>query len=182
MVRGAYPTFMADYRRYYVPGGTYFFTLKTENNAPVFHDISAVRLLGNIMRQEQQSYPFNVIAMVLLPDHLHAVWTLPSGDINYPKRWGRIKSAFTKQHLQDGGVEQLVSTSKQKYRRRGIWQRRYWEHTIIDEHELSAYVDYIHWNPIKHGYVTRAIDWPHSSFHRYLKSNSYPPNWGSDFT
>jgi putative transposase len=118
---------MSDYKRYFLPGGTYFFTLKTENNYPVFHDQNMVRLLGEIIRQQIKLNPFQNVAMVLLPDHLHAIWTLPPGDIKYSQRWAWIKKEFTKEYLSAGGVEQEVSTAKQKHRRRGVWQRRFWE-------------------------------------------------------
>lgn len=168
---------MPNYRRYKVEGATYFFTVKTENNALIFADESAVGLLGDIMRECIERWPFEQPAIVLLPDHIHALWSLPSGDADYSTRWGWIKKEFTKRHLAIGGTEQPTSKSRQANRRRGIWQRRFWEHTIKDEDDFDAHFDYIHWNPVKHGYVSNPIDWPHSSFHRWLDEGVYDPNW-----
>lgn len=168
---------MSDYRRNYVEGGTYFFTLKSENNAPVFRD-DAVTLLGTVFRETQEKWPFLVPAMVLLPDHLHAIWTLPTGDDKYSLRLAWLKKEFTKRYLQAGGTEQPTSLSRQHNRRRGVWQRHFWEHTIKDENDFQRHFDYIHWNPVKHGYVKCPADWPHSSFHRWVAQGVYPPNWG----
>lgn len=169
---------MPNYRRAYIPGGTYFFTVKTERNAPIFSDVWAVRLLGNVIRDAKQIWPFTINAMVLLPDHLHAIWTMPRGDDNYSTRWACIKKEFTKRYLEAGGREQATSRSRRKNRRRGIWQRRFWEHTIEEEDDFDAHFDYAHWNPVKHGYVICPALWPHSSFHRWVKKGVYPRNWG----
>ena len=135
------PYVMPNYRRYKVEGAMYFFTVKTENNAPIFADEAAVRLLGDIMRECIERWPFEQPAIVLLPDHLHALWSLPSGDADYSTRWAWIKKEFTKRHLALGGSEQPTSKSKQANRRRGIWQRRFWEHTIKDEADFDAHFD-----------------------------------------
>lgn len=144
---------MPNYRRAHVPGGCYFFTVKTERNAQIFRDPGAVKLRGEILRESQSLWPFEIRAIVLLPDHLHAIWSLPRGDQEYPRRWGWIKKEFTKRHLAEGGGEGWISRSKQQDRRRGVWQRRFWEHTLEDEDDYEAHFDYIHWNPVKHGYV-----------------------------
>src|SRR5690606_4471685 len=120
-------------------------------------------------REMQNRWPMTIDAMVLLPDHLHTLWTLPPGDAAYPVRWGWLKKEFTRRFLAVGGAEQWRSQSRAKNRRRGVWQRRYWEHTITDEDDFTAHFDYLHWNPRKHGYVERVGDWPHSSFHRWVK-------------
>jgi putative transposase len=113
--------------------------------------------------------------MCALPDHLHAIWSLPAGDPDFPARWSRIKSGFSR------GLEAAPrSPSKIAKREKGIWQRRYWEHAIRDETDLAQHVDYIHFNPVKHGYVTRVVDWPHSSFHRFVKLGVLPRDWGGD--
>jgi putative transposase len=169
---------MPNYRRYFVPGGTYFFTLKTERNAPLFGEESSIHLLGDVLREMQEKWPLTVNAMVFLPDHLHTIWSLPPGDAEYPTRWGWIKKEFTKRYLAEGGQEQPRSRSRRQNRRRGIWQRRYWEHTIEDVDDFEAHFDYIHWNPVKHGYVRCPKDWPYSSFHRWVKEHVYPPSWG----
>lgn len=169
---------MSNYRRAHVPGGTFFFTLKTENNAPIFSDVRYVRLLGEVIRETKHRWPFEINAIVLFPDHLHAIWTLPSGDQDYSKRWGWLKKEFTKRYLQAGGHEQPTSTSRQRYRRRGVWQRRFWEHTIEDEEDYETHFHYVHWNPVKHQYVECPADWRHSSFHRWVEKGVYEKNWG----
>lgn len=169
---------MPNYRRYRVPGGSYFFTLKTENNAPLFKDDDRVRVLGDLMRQMQKIWPCAIDAIVLLPDHLHAIWTLPPGDFAYPTRWGWLKKESTKRHLAAGGAEQTLSESRTRNRRRGVWQRRYWEHAIQDDADFDAHFDYVHWNPVKHGYVSRVSDWPNSSFHRWVERGVYSIDWG----
>lgn len=169
---------MPDYRRSHVPGGTYFFTLKTESNAPIFRNEWAVTLLGDVLRESQAVRPVEIKAIVLLHDHIHAIWSLPRGDEGYSTRWAWIKKEFTKRYLANGGSEQPISDSRVRNRRRGVWQRKFWEHTILDESDFEAHFDYIHWNPVKHGYVECPGDWPHSSFHRWVKSNVYENNWG----
>ncbi len=169
---------MPNYRRYRVAGGSYFFTLKTERNAPLFASDANRRLLGVVFREMKKKWPVEVEAIILLPDHLHAIWTLPTGDDEYPKRWGWLKKEFTQRYLESGGVEQQRSSSRKQNRRRGVWQRRYWEHTLKDEDDFETYFDYIHWNPVKHGYVECPVDWPHSSFHRWVECGFYGSNWG----
>lgn len=169
---------MSNYRRAHIAGGTFFFTVKTEHNAPIFAKQSFVILLGEVIRETMQLWPFEMNAIVLLPDHLHAIWTLPPGDVDYPKRWGWLKKEFTKRYLELGGQEQTTSSSRKRYRRRGVWQRRYWEHTIEDEDDFETHFDYIHWNPVKHQYVTCPVDWPNSSFHRWVAKGVYERNWG----
>jgi putative transposase len=168
-----------DYRRYFVPGGTYFFTLVTAGRAPLFDSPDARRVLGNLMREKRRHAPFSTVAIVLMPDHLHAIWTLPGDDADYPARWQAIKAGFTSQWLQMGGDEQAVSSGYQRQRRRGVWQPRFMEHTIRDEQDLLHHADYIHYNPVKHGYARRPKDWPWSSFHRYVLSGDYSEDWGS---
>jgi putative transposase len=169
---------MPDYRRYFVAGATYFFTLKTEWNEPLFNHPANVTLLGNTLREMCVRWPVTIDAIVLLPDHLHAIWSLPSGDVDYSKRWGWTKKEFSIRYLATGGQEQQRSDSRIRNRRRGIWQRRFWEHMIRDEADFDAHFDYIHWNPVKHEYVARPADWLHSSFHRWVKAGVYSANWG----
>jgi putative transposase len=171
---------MPDYRRWFVPGGTYFFTVVTCHRYPFFRDPTARRMLGKAFRDVKSECPFEVFAIVLLWDHLHCLWTLPTGDANYPARWKAIKDQFTSDWLADGGHEEQVTPSQQRRGHRGIWQRRYWEHTIENEKDLERHFDYIHFNPVKHEYVSRAADWPWSSFHRYVASGHYPAEWGRE--
>jgi putative transposase len=117
-----------------------------------------------------------VDAIVVLPDHLHAIWTLPEGDADFAVRWRLIKSAFSR-GMPHG---ERISVSRAAKNERGFWQRRYWEHTLRDERDLARHMDYIHFNPVKHGLVARVRDWPYSSFHRMVKLGIYPADWGGD--
>jgi len=171
---------MPDYRRYFVEGGTYFFTLVTAGRIPLFRSAAARRLLGHLLREKRQASPFVTVAIVLLPDHLHAIWTLPLDDADYSGRWQAVKARFTSEWLKLGGNERKVSEGYQRQRRRGVWQPRFMEHTIRDEQDLYQHADYIHYNPVKHGHVRRPKDWPWSSFHRYVRSGDYLEDWGSD--
>ena len=171
---------MADYRRWFVPGGTYFFTVVTERREPLFRDHVARRILGTVMRRCFERYPLDVVAMVLLPEHLHALWTLPTDDDKYSLRWRWIKREFTRDWLASGGRELDRSASRVAQRRRGIWQRRFWEHTVQDDADFESHFDYIHYNPVKHGHVQRPCDWPWSSFHRWVRAGHYNRNWGAN--
>lgn len=144
---------MPNYRRAYVPGGTFFFTVKTEHNTPVFGAPELVKLLGVILREARSRWPYTTKAFVILPDHLHAIWSLPPGDTNYSTQWAWIKKEFTRRYLSSGGVEQPVSPSRRENRRREVWQRRFWEHTLESAEDFETHFDYIHWNPVKHGYA-----------------------------
>jgi len=167
-----------EYRRYFVPGGTYFFTVVTAARCPLFSDPWARHFLRLVMREVRDEMPFNTIAVVLLPDHLHAIWALTSGDDRYPQRWQAIKAKFTSKWLAHGGNEVKVSDGYQAQRRRGVWQARFIEHTIQGEDDLSNHSDYLHYNPVKHGLVRTPCDWPWSSFHRFLDDGHYPRGWG----
>jgi putative transposase len=169
---------MSDYRRYYVPGGTYFFTCVTYGRRPILTTELGRRCLREAITKVQADHPFEIVAIVLLPDHWHTVWTLPRDDARYPLRWMRIKEEFTKAWLDAGGAELSQSASRTKHRQRGIWHRRYWEHTVRDEDDLKRCVDYTHWNPRKHGLVSRVQDWNWSSFHRFVKAGEYDLEWG----
>lgn len=164
---------MPDYRRVWVPGGTYFFTvnlLERERTLLVDH-LDALRAA---LRLTRAARPFAVIAMVVLPDHLHGVWQLPEGDADNATRWRQIKALFSRA-LPAG---ERRSAPRVRKRERGVWQRRYWEHLVRDERDLRQHVDYVHFNPVKHGLVARVGDWPHSSFHRFVRDRLLPPDWG----
>ena len=169
---------MPDYRRFFVPGGTFFFTVVVHQRRRLFADPAAITLLGSVLRRCVMRWPMRVDAIVLLPNHFHTIWSLPPGDSEYPKRLGWAKKEFTKQWLKIGGHEAPVSESRKRERRKGIWQPRYWEHTIEDVDDFDAHFDYVHWNPVKHGYVKCARDWPHSSFHRWVRRGVYREDWG----
>jgi putative transposase len=170
---------MSDYRRYFVPGGTYFFTLVTENRWRLFEQEPARRLLGDVMRECFARFPLDVVAIVLLPNHLHTLWALPTGDDRYSLRWRWIKREFTRRWLALGGSEQHRSDSRRREQRRGIWQRRFWEHTIRDEADMEGHIDYIHYNPVKHGLARRPYDWPWSSFRRWVRAGHYSLAWAA---
>lgn len=166
---------MPDYHRNRVPGGTYFFTvnLLDRRERLLVEHIDAFR---ESMRQVRARHPFHIDAWVVLPDHTHCIWTLPPGDDNYSARWKAIKIAFAKTLPK---TEQLSAIRKRKGER-GIWQRRFWEHTIRDERDYAAHVDYVHINPFKHGLVKQVSDWPYSSFHRFVKEGIYAQDWACD--
>jgi putative transposase len=165
---------MVRYRRNFAQGGTFFFTVTLADRASraLVDHIDALR---DAIRQTQQSQPFTIDATVILPDHLHMVMTLPDGDADYPNRWRLIKRRFT-------DVVAKLSEVVPRHRNGevALWQRRYWEHTIRDEKDFERHVDYIHYNPMKHGLVARVQDWPHSSFHRYVRDGVLPVDWAGD--
>ncbi|WP_050886933.1 transposase [Bradyrhizobium sp. ORS 285] len=165
---------MPNYRRASIKGGVFFFTV-------VLEDRSSHLLLEQIERLKAsyrlacERLPFETIAICILPDHLHAIWALPEDDADYPMRWSMIKSSFSR------GLKTLTqSRSLVTKREKGIWQRRYWEHAIRNETDLERHIDYIHFNPVKHGHVSRVADWPHSSFHRFVERGWLAPDWGGD--
>ena len=168
---------MPNYRRAHVPGGSYFFTVVTNRRAPLFATSQARCLLGSLIRRCQLKWPFTINALVLLPEHLHTIWSLPPGDHEYPKRLGWLKKEFTKEWIRMGGPEEEISDGRRRENRRGIWQPRYWEHAIEDETDFERHFDYIHYNPVKHGHVKCPRDWPWSSFHRWVARDVYPENW-----
>lgn len=168
---------MSRYVRWYVPGATYFFTVVTERRAPLFADADNRSRLHAAFAAVRREYPFEMAAIVLLPDHLHAIWTLPNDDVDYSNRWQRIKRAFTMSYLESGGSEQSRSASRVAHRNRGVWQRRFHEHVCCDENDLGRHVEYIHFNPVKHGYARCPHDWPHSSFHRWVADGTYRRDW-----
>ncbi len=161
------------YRRANNAGATYFFTLTLVDRSSQLLTEN-VDLLREVIRSVRHSHPFDIIAMVVLPDHLHAIWQLPEGDANFPMRWSLIKAGFSRVIPKS----EAISQSRAKKRERAIWQRRYWEHLIRDDTDLENYVAYIHFNPVKHGYVNKASDWAHSSLHRYIKEGLCDVNWG----
>jgi putative transposase len=166
---------MTNYRRNLVPGGRFFFTvnLADRRSRLLTDQVDLLRAAFGLVRGR---HPFAIDAIVVLPDHLHAIWTLPEGDADYPSRWRLIKAAFSRALP---GAES-VSKSRLAKGERGVWQRRYWEHTLRDEDDFVRHVDYIHFNPVKHGHVRRVKDWPHSSFHRMVRLGHYPQDWASD--
>jgi len=166
---------MTRYRRAFVPGATYFFTVNLADRRTRLL-IDHIDLLREAIRYARGRHPFAIDAMVVLPDHLHAVWILPPADADFPLRWRLIKTWFSR-NLPHGEHRRASRVSKGE---RGIWQRRYWEHLIRDETDLTCHVDYIHWNPVKHGHVARVVDWPYSTFHRFVSDGVLAEDWGWD--
>ena len=163
---------MTDYRRNFIPGGSFFFTVNlADRRSGLF--VEHIDELRAAFRGTHQRHPFTTDAIVVLPDHLHAVWTLPKGDADFATRWRQIKSAFSR----NIPTVEPISNSRAAKRERGIWQRRYWEHTIRDENDFVRHVDYVHINPVKHRLVTRVSDWPYSSFERMVRLGLYPRDW-----
>lgn len=154
---------MSTYRRLYVPGGTYFFTvnLRDRRSGLLVDHIGALR---SAFRYGRARRPFETVAICVLPEHLHCIWTLPDGDQDFSTRWRLIKSAFSRAVPKDADPARGRRTGE-----RGIWQRRFWEHAIRDDRDLAAHVDYIHWNPVKHGHAATMDAWPYSSWHRFKR-------------
>jgi putative transposase len=164
---------MPWYRRMKSDGGVFFFTVTVADRSSGLL-VRQIDRLRRIYASVQKRYPFETIAICILPDHLHAVWELPPGDNNYPLRWNVIKAGFSR------GLDETTSPSSSKAarRERGLWQRRYWEHTIRNDTDLERHVDYVHFNPVRHGYVAQVRDWPYSSFHRYVERGILSADWG----
>jgi putative transposase len=166
---------MSRYRRAKLDGGTFFFTVTLADRSSKLL-VQQIDLLRQSYAFVLQQYPFETVAICVLPNHLHAIWSLPQGDSNFSLRWSLVKSRFSRGLVSNA----QRSASKIRKREKGIWQRRYWEHAIRDDDDLERHVDYIHYNPIKHGFVSRASDWPHSSFHQFVAKGLLPPDWGGD--
>ena len=166
---------MTWYRRAKIGGGTFFFTVTLADRSS---DLLVRRIdhFRDVYRTVQEAHPFKTVAICVLPDHLHAIWSLPKDDSDFPLRWRLIKSGFSRA-LPAGSQRSRSKTGK---REKGIWQRRYWEHAIRNAADLARHVDYIHFNPVKHGHVSRVVDWPYSSFHRYVERGVLPTDWGGD--
>ena len=193
---------MPNYRRAAIPGGTYFFTLVTCRRQKILCHDNIRTALRDAITTTRVKMPFAIDAMVLMPDHLHAIWTLPENDHAYSARWSMIKRLVTQRvggivgahgaPYGDGGGYGFVgcaartgishgppvSASGIKRREVAIWQRRFWEHQVRDEADLKRCLDYLHWNPVKHGIVGRVADWPYSTFHRFVREGVYAQDWG----
>jgi len=168
---------MSRYRRANTAGGTYFFTVVTYRRQPILCDVPIRTALRDALLSVRLTKPFSIDAWVLLPDHLHCVWTLPPGDNDFSGRWSVIKNAVTRSVGAQYRREEWHNASKTKHREGTIWQRRFWEHCIRDDTDLQHHIDYLHFNPVKHGLVKRVADWPHSTFHRFVAEGIYSPDW-----
>ena len=164
---------MPDYRRAFVAGGTWFFTVnllqRQSNQLLVEH----IELLRQVVSEVRHKYPFKIDAWVVLPEHMHCVWTLPPDDSDFSTRWRLIKSGFSRRIPK----KENRSAVRLRNNERGIWQRHYWEHLIRDELDFQRHLDYIHMNPVKHGWVRQVKDWPYSTFHRYVQEGVYSLDW-----
>ena len=169
---------MPQYRRAELAGGTFFFTIVTFKRKSILTGDIARKILHSAWIDTQRRFPFTTEAVCLLPDHIHCIWRLPDEDTNYSIRWKEIKRLFTKGFLEHLGPGEIRNESRIKRHEAAIWQRRFWEHTIRDETDLNLHLDYIHFNPVKHGLVKNGSKWPWSSFHRYVKMGYYEDNWG----
>jgi len=171
----AKPITLTNYRRNFAPGASYFFTvnLADRRSSLLTAHIDALRVAFRDIRARHR---FTIDAVVVLPDHMHAIWTLPDDDADFPLRWRLIKSAFSRSLPR----HEPIQDSHARKGERGIWQRRYWEHTLRDETDFARHCDYIHFNPVRHGYVTEVWAWPYSSFHRMVRLGVYPAQWASE--
>ena len=163
------------YRRATAKGATYFFTVNLADRSSSLLTEN-IDLLRSAFRAVRQNHPFDIEAMVILPDHLHSIWCLPDNDADFATRWTLIKAYFSRRIPR----MERIGNSRSRKGEREIWQRRYWEHLIRDDVDRQRHVDYIHFNPVKHGYVSRAIDWPYSSLHRYVWQGLLPVDWAGD--
>jgi putative transposase len=161
------------YRRIKVPAGCFFFTVALQDRSSRLL-IDHVDLLRISMRRVKQTHPYRVDAIVVLPDHLHAIWTLPEGDDDYSTRWSLIKAGFSRNIPR----REYRNSSRKARRERGIWQRRFWEHQLREEEDYTRHMDYIHFNPVKHGYVGKASDWQYSSIHQAIARGDMAEDWG----
>jgi putative transposase len=166
---------MPNYRRAFVPGGCWFFTVNLLDRWQSLL-VDHIASLREAVAATRQAYAFTIDAIVVLPDHLHAVWTLPPGDSDFSTRWRLIKSRFARTLPR----RERLSAVRVARHERGIWQRRFWEHLIRDEADYARHVEYCYINPVRHGLVARVRDWPHSSFHRDVRAGLFPEDWASD--
>jgi len=173
---------MSHYRRLYRGGGCYFFTVVAYLRRPILCDDGVRAALREGIMQVRERHPFVVDAWVLMPDHLHCIWTLPEGDDDYSIRWSQIKRHVSLQCGGDYHDEGKTTSSRRKRRESTIWQRRFWDHCIRDQQDFNHHADYIHYNPVKHGLCSRPDDWPYSTVHRYMQEGLYADGWNNEPT
>ncbi len=164
---------MTRYRRSHTPGATWFFTVNLAERRATRLLVDHVAILREAFARVRANHPFGMDAIVVLPDHLHCLWRLPAGDADYATRWALIKGRFSRALP----TTEPVSASRRSRGERGIWQRRFWEHQIRDEHDYRRHADYIHYNPVKHGHAKSAAAWPYSSFHAFVRKGICPADW-----
>lgn len=166
---------MRTYIRARITGGVYFFTVNLAERRDNDLLVRRIAELRDAFRRTRQDHPFAIEAIVILPEHLHCLWRLPMSNDDFPTRWRLIKARFSRCIA----PEERISQSRRRKGERGLWQRRYWEHVIRDEQDYRCHLDYIHFNPVKHGYVQAARDWPYSSFHRWVERGTYSADWAA---
>jgi putative transposase len=169
-----------QYRRAQIEGGTFFFTVVTYRRAKIFAGVENIELLRQAFREVMKRHPFTMDAFVLLPDHLHCIWTLPPGDTDFSSRWRLIKGAVSRRCGDE--FKRPPTPSRLKKKEQTLWQRRFWEHVIRSDEDYRRHVEYIHYNPVKHGMVKAPRDWAYSSFHRYVRQGVYDIEWGAHVT
>ena len=163
------------YRRAHARGGTYFFTVNlAERNKALLLD--HIEILWDEFARVKNRYPLKIDGIVIMPDHIHSIWTLPENDADYSTRWRLIKSGFSRRLPKT----ESINVARQRKNERGIWQRRFWEHQIRDDNDFNRHMDYMYYNPVKHGYVTSVKEWPYSSFHRDVAAGVFSEDWGSE--
>ena len=172
---------MPNYTRARMPGGTYFFTVTTLERRPLLTRDMIRHALRHAIEKTRLTHPFLINAWVLLPDHLHCLWTLPDGDAEFSTRWSMIKRLTTQQLSNYPEFTPQPNHSRTIRRESAFWQRRFWEHQVHDEDDFRRHLDYIHWNPVRHGYVANVSDWPYSTFHRWVMRGIYPKDWGNSY-
>jgi putative transposase len=172
---------MPNYLRMHEKGGLYFLTLVTYQRQKLFSSPKTRLLFRVSVDHVMVFHPFTIEAYCILPDHIHFIWRLPEDDADYAMRIGLIKARFTKSYLLQGNREMQRDLSREKRRERTFWQRRFWEHLIRDEDDLHRHIEYIHYNPVKHGLVERVSDWPDSSFPDFVKAGILEQDWGGSY-
>ncbi|MBC5785361.1 transposase [Ramlibacter sp. USB13] len=168
---------MPNYIRADAAGATFFFTLTLQDRGARYL-VDHVTELRACLRTVKERHPFDIEAMVVLPEHIHALWRLPVDDGDYSTRWMLLKQSFTRRLTELGVLAPEAEKPKGRRGERSVWQRRFWEHQVTDEADFARHVDYIHFNPVKHGWVLRARDWPYSSLHRFVREGKLPADWG----
>jgi putative transposase len=168
---------MPEYRRSIAPGSTFFFTVVMDRRRPILIQPDTLEYLRTAFREEMAHHPFEIDAIAILPDHLHCIWTLPTDDTRYSMRWSAIKGRLTSLFLAGGATETQRSSSRHKRGERGVWQRRFWEHVIRSDDDYERHMDYIHYNPVRHGHASCPHAWAHSSFAKWVSRGVYPADW-----
>jgi len=168
---------MPEYKRAFAAGGTFFFTVVTYGRRPILTSATAISHLREAFLREMHFHPFKVDAIVILPDHMHCIWTLPAGDARFSMRWSAIKGHFTRLYLSNGRKQLHCNSSRATRGEQAVWQRRFWEHVIRDDRDYQEHMDYIHYNPVRHGHAECPHGWPHSSFRRFVQRRIYAESW-----